>query len=83
MSCCGNHNHETHQHHRQGGKHNSHKWLMIICCVLPVALAAIFFLAKSPAGTAGNLLPLFLILLCPLSHLVLMPFMMKRNKDHM
>ena len=91
MSCCGNHNHGSHkkdqhsqhsQHSQHGGNHKSHKWMMIICCVLPIVLAAVFFLTKGIGGPTSNLLPLFLILLCPLSHLVMMPLMNRKKKDH-
>lgn len=83
MSCCGNHNHENHQNSKDGqhgGSHNTHKWMMILC-VLPVILAAVFFLTKGTGGTVSNYFPLFLILLCPLSHFILMPLMHKK-KDH-
>jgi len=91
MSCCGNHNQENHQngqqghadHHGQhGGGHQSHKWMMIIGCVLPIVLAAAFFLTKGSSGSAGNWLPLLLVLLCPLSHLVMMPLMNRGKHDH-
>lgn len=87
MSCCGNHNHNNHQkgqhgqHDHHGGKNNSHKWMMIIC-VLPIALAAIFFLTKGFNGSVSNYVPLFLLLLCPLSHLVMMPLMNKKRGNH-
>lgn len=84
MSCCGNHNHKNHQngnHGQHGGNHKSHKWLMMIFCVLPIALAAVFFLTKGTEGAVSSYLPFFLILLCPLSHLILMPLMHKKDKD--
>jgi heme/copper-type cytochrome/quinol oxidase subunit 4 len=88
MSCCGNHNHgsqqneqQGHQHQHGGGKHNSHKWMMILCCVLPIVFVAILFLTNTATGSVGSALPLLLVLLCPLSHLILMPLMMKKKKN--
>lgn len=86
MSCCGNHNHGSGQkgqqeHQHGGGGTHSHKWMMIICCVLPMVLVGIWFLSNTAKGSAGSALPLLLVLLCPLSHLILMPLMMKKKKN--
>lgn len=86
MNCCGNHNHGNQQDEHQGhqhnnGTHSSHKWMMILCCVLPIALVAILFITRSATGSVGSVLPLFLVLLCPLSHLILMPLMMRKKKN--
>jgi hypothetical protein len=85
MSCCGNHNHAGQQKDKQelhaGGKNKSHNWMMLLCCVLPTALVMILFLTKS-SGSIGSAFPILLLLICPLSHLVLMPLMMKKNKNH-
>jgi hypothetical protein len=82
MNCCGNHNHgENHEgHNHQGTKHNSHKWMMMLCCVLPIVIVAGKFLTNVITGTAsGNTWVLLLLLLCPLSHMILMPLMMKKK----
>lgn len=86
MNCCGNDNHGDQQyehqaHQNSGGKHKSHKWMMIICCVLPIALVAILFLTNKATGSVGSVLPMLLLLLCPLSHLILMPLMMRKKKN--
>lgn len=87
MSCCGNHNHGTEPDQLQDGqaarriKHRP--WLMIICCLLPIVLAALFFLIPSVTGSGSNMVPALILLICPLSHLVLMPLVMKkRNSRH-
>lgn len=59
---------------------NSHNW-MILFCILPIALAAVFFLSKGISGSVSNYLPLLLVLICPLSHLILMPLMHKKKQD--
>lgn len=86
MSCCGNHNHGGQQNHSQDthstGKKKSHNWMMILCCVLPIALVGVLLLTKTTSGTLGNVLPLFLLMICPLSHLILMPLMMRKKKNH-
>lgn len=80
MSCCSNHNHDGNQ---VDGEHsnNSKKlnWMMILCCVLPIVLFAAFLLFNRGTGPIGNLIPLGLLLICPLSHLLLMPMMNKKR----
>lgn len=77
MSCCGNHNHNEKQH-----RPSSHKWMMLLCCLLPILLISILLLTNSISGSSGNLLLILLVMLCPLSHMVIMPLMMKRKKNH-
>lgn len=50
----------------------SHMWMMILCCLIPVVgLVAVYFF-KVPLN---NVLFYGMVLLCPLSHLLMMKFM--------
>jgi len=49
-----------------------HLWLVVACCLIPVAGLAAIFLFDVPANTV---VLLGLALFCPLSHLLMMKFM--------
>jgi hypothetical protein len=50
----------------------SHIWMMILCCLIPVAALGAVYLLNIPLSKViyGGL-----VLLCPLSHLLMMRFM--------
>ena len=49
-----------------------HMWLMVLCCLIPLAAFAAIFVFKVPVSQT---LRFGLILLCPLSHVLMMAFM--------
>ncbi len=56
-----------------------HVWLMLACCLVPVAALAAIFVFKIPASTV---LLVGLVLFCPLSHLLMMKFMPHSHEEH-
>lgn len=81
MSCCGNHNHDEKNNHADGehsGHFKKHNWMMTLCCVLPIVLFAAILLFNGLSGSTGSIIPFLLLLICPLSHLLLMPMMSKK-----
>ena len=54
----------------------SHMWLMVLCCLIPVVGIVLVSFFKVPLN---NVLFYGMILLCPLSHLLMMRFM---GHDH-
>ncbi|MBY3621379.1 hypothetical protein CA600_28570 [Paenibacillus sp. VTT E-133280] len=82
MSCCGNHNHGKQAHEDNGHDHGEikkHGWFMKLCCILPIVLIGIMLVANSSKGASSNILTYSLLLICPLSHLILMPLMMRKR----
>ncbi len=50
----------------------SHLWIMILCCLIPILALAAIFLFKVPVS---SVVFYGLLLLCPISHLLMMKFM--------
>ncbi len=55
-----------------------HTLLMLLCCVVGMGAAAAIFIFGIPVN---RVFTVFLVLLCPLSHILMMKFMMKEH-DH-
>jgi len=56
-----------------------HMLIMLACCLIPVAGFAAFYVFKIPLN---SILLGMLILFCPISHLLMMKFMMKDHNQH-
>jgi uncharacterized membrane protein len=54
----------------------SHVWMMILCCLIPVAALTAVYLLNIPLS---KVIFGVLMLICPLSHVVMMKFM---GHDH-
>ena len=55
-----------------------HMLIMLACCLIPIAALAAFFVFKIPLN---SIVVVGLVLICPLSHLLMMKFMMP-DHDH-
>ena len=58
---------------------NRHMLLMVLCCLIPVAALGAIFVLKIPVP---QVLTYGLILLCPLSHVLMMGLMGRGQQDH-
>lgn len=56
----------------------SHILIMILCCLIPMLALAAIFIFNVPINTV---LLVFVVLLCPLSHLFMMRFM-RHDEGH-
>lgn len=58
---------------------SKHTLIMLACCLIPVTAFAAYFIFNVPLNTA---LLFTLVLLCPLSHLLLMKYMWNAGTAH-
>jgi hypothetical protein len=58
---------------------SNHTLIMLVCCLIPIAAFAAFYIFNIPANTV---LLFALVLLCPLSHLLMMKYMWKGDMSH-
>ncbi len=56
-----------------------HALIMVICCLIPIAAFTLIAVFKVPVS---GLLTIALILLCPVSHLIMMKFMPHEHEEH-
>lgn len=56
-----------------------HMLIMLACCLIPVAALTAFFVFNIPLN---SIVVGALVLICPLSHLLMMKFMMKDHNGH-
>lgn len=56
-----------------------HTLIMLVCCLIPVTAFAAFFVFNVPLNTV---LLFALVLLCPLSHLLVMKYMWNADTAH-
>jgi len=57
-----------------------HMLIMLACCLIPVLAMAAIVLFKVPVS---SVIWFGIILLCPLSHILMMKFMMQGEHDHL
>ncbi|MCA0454004.1 MAG: DUF2933 domain-containing protein [Chloroflexi bacterium] len=56
-----------------------HTLVMLVCCLIPIAAFTAIFVFNAPIN---NVLLFGLVLLCPLSHLLMMKNMLKAEDSH-
>jgi hypothetical protein len=91
MNCCGNNDHNSHDHKNMVNEHegndvhgthqHSHSLMMLGCYLIPIAVIIGLFLTGGFSGS-NSLLILAAVLICPLMHLFMMPAMMKKGNGH-
>lgn len=76
MDCCKPHDHNSHDEHHQGkGGGKFPLKMILLCCLIPLLLAAALF----SLGISWGYL---MLLICPLLHGGMMWFLMKNNKGN-
>ena len=62
------------------GKNKLHAIIMILCCAIPLVMLAVMYFTKTQALQSSSVWSLVIILICPLSHLLLMGLMMGKKQ---
>lgn len=75
QDCCGGNDQAGHGKHSNHGGHGKHMIWMLLACMVPLALAFMF-----PRSGISRFLGPLMVLICPLSHLLLMGGLMKAFK---
>lgn len=58
---------------------SKHTFIMLACCLIPMAVFGLYFISNLPTNTA---LFLVMALLCPLSHLLMIKLMHRSGENH-
>lgn len=61
-------------------KHGNSKWgilIMVLCVAAPLAAMAVYMLSSAGVIKVSGIWPIALALLCPLSHVIMIPLMHK------
>jgi len=81
MNCHKNNHDEKNTQENEHKKHRNHMLLMVLCCALPIVVLFALPLLKINNAGLNKILPFLTLMLCPLMHVLMIPMMMRKDKN--
>lgn len=82
MKCCSGDHDSNSNKNMQGHEHMNHMWMMLLCCLVPLAILFLLFSFGNSIPAARNIMLTIVPFLCPVLMLLMMlPMLLSWRKE--